>query len=257
MGKVTPEDIRRLKEASRKLRRDIFDLSRQNEGYHFGGSLSCADILVDLYDQTMGAEDRFILSKGHAAFALYPLLIKKGFCPRLSGHPDMDSANGIYCTTGSLGMGFPTGLGMAFARKLQKKGGRIYVLLGEAECQEGTTWESLLIASQHKLDNLTGIVDFNQYQGSGRVDDILSLGDLGGKFGAFGARVYEVDGHSHQDLAKTLDRSEPGKCTMIIAHTVKGKGVKMMEQDPGLWHARFPTREQLREIYRELGGELE
>jgi len=253
--KLTSEELGRLIERSRKLRLETFDLAREYGGYHFGGALSSIEILVDLYQKILGPKDKFILSKGHSCFAWYPLLREKGYNPTISGHPDIDIENGIYCTTGSLGMGFPTGLGMALEMKKQRKKGHVYVLLGEAECQEGTTWESLLIASQHKLNNLMGIIDKNEYQGAGKVDKIISLGNLEAKLKSFGAEVRHVDGHCHEDIIENLSYFDKEKPTMIIAHTLKGKGVKFMEEDPGSWHAKFPNPEQLKQVYADLGGE--
>lgn len=252
-------EIENLKERSRKLRLQIFDFARCFGGYHFGGALSCVEILVDLYKKILKPEDKFILSKGHSDLALYPLLVDEGYFPRITEHPDRDPENGIHATTGSLGMGLPTAVGMALARKIQDRDGRIYVLFGEAGLEEGTAWESFLIASQYRLDNLTGIFDNNEYQGSGAVEDILSLGGVEGirkKLLAFDCNVYKVDGHSHQNLVDTLGKYIPGKPTMIIASTIKGKGAKIMEQDPGSWHGRFPTPEQMEQIYKDLGGQM-
>jgi len=254
---LSNQEIESLKERSRILRLEIFDGARKYGGYHFGGSLSAVEILVSLYKKILTPIDRFILSKGHAAIALYPLLVEQGYSPnRTILHPDLDLENGINCTSGSLGTGFPVGLGMAFARKIQGKPGRIFVLMGEAECQEGTTWESLLLAKHHKLDNLMGIIDRNNFQGSDSVESILSLGDLSEKFKAFGAKVIVVDGHSHQDLINALTENSDGRCTIIIANTIKGKGAKIMEQDPASWHGNFPPQEQLEQIYKDLGGEM-
>jgi transketolase len=153
-------------------------------------------------------------------------------------------------------MGLPTGLGMALSMKNQDKKGHVYVLIGEAECQEGTTWESLLIASQHKLNNLTGIIDKNNYQGSGAVSEIISLGDLEQKLRSFGAEVRNINGHCHEEIIENLNYIDKEKPTMIIANTIKGKGVKIMEQDQGSWHAKFPNQEQLKQIYEDLGGDF-
>jgi len=253
---LTPIELKELIERSRKLRVETFDLAREFGGYHFGGALSSIEILVSLYRKILNQEDKFILSKGHATFAWYPLLREQGYNPRISGHPDMDIKNGIHCTTGSLGIGFPTGVGMALAMKKQGKKTHVYVLMGEAECQEGTTWESLLIASQHKLNNLTGIVDRNEFQGSGKVNEIISLENLEAKLKSFGAEVRHVDGHCHEDIINNLSYYDREKPIMIIAHTIKGKGVKIMEQEPGSWHAKFPNQEQLKKIYKDLGEDF-
>ncbi len=249
--------LNELKKKSKELRIKIFDYSRKHGGYHFGGSLSCVEILVTLFKNFLKEEDRFILSKGHAAFTLYPLLEERGHKPRLTEHPDMDIENGLWCTTGSLGMGLPTGVGMAKAKKLKGEPGKIYVVMGEGELQEGTSWESLLLARHHKLDNVVGIIDVNDAQGSGWVHEILDLGNIKAKLEAFGANVIEVDGHSIEEINDALNQDTvKGKCTMIIARTVKGKGVKVMEKNPNLWHAKFPTPKQMKEIYDDFGAEL-
>jgi len=240
-----------LNERSKRLRRETLDLARASGGYHFGGSFSAVEILVALYDFILREEDQFILSKGHACFPWYVLLRERGYSPKCAGHPSIDVKNGIPCTTGSLGHGLPMGIGMAMARKFKKKSGRIYVLMGDGECQEGTTWESLLTASHHRLDNLTAIVDFNKIQGSGRIEDILPLRNLDKVVELLGWSVFQVDGHSYTDLLAVLGKPATGKPTLIIAHTIKGKGVSYMEDKPG-WHANFPNPEQMKQAYEEL-----
>jgi transketolase len=247
--------IKDLEERSRILRLQLFDSARKIGGYHYGGSLSCIEILVCLYKKTITKDDIFLLSKGHAALSLYPLLQECGYNPKVTEHPDFDCENGLHCTSGSLGMGLPMAVGRALARKIQNKPGRIFVLLGEAECQEGTTWESLLIASQHKLDNLVVIIDRNDNQGSGNVNKILSLGNLESKFISFGCYVETIDGHSHEQLLNSFNNLKPGKCNVIIANTIKGKGAKIMEQEPHNWHAKTPAPEEFKKIYEDLGGE--
>jgi len=252
--RLNSDELKILEERSRLLRLQIFDYAKKYGGYHFGGSLSSVEILVDLYQKIL--TDQFILSKGHASLAWYPLLEERGYHPRITEHPDRDEENGIHCTTGSLGMGLPTGVGMAMAKKIMKKEGRVYVLLGEAELQEGTAWESLLLASQYKLDNLTGIIDYNHSVGSGKLEEILSLGNLKQKLNAFDAYVLNIDGHSHQEIINALTATQREKCTMIIANTIKGKGVRFMEEDQYSWHAKSPNKDQLRQLYEELGGKL-
>ena len=153
-----------LEKKAKELRKKTLDLAVEKGEGHLGGSFSEIEILISLYKEVLKDEDKFILSKGHCCYPLYLLLKEKGLNPKTSPHPDIDIENGINCTTGSLGHGLPIGVGMAFARKIQKKSGRIYVLMGDGECQEGTTWESSLIASQHKLTNLTVIIDHNKLQ---------------------------------------------------------------------------------------------
>ena len=164
----------------------------------------------------------------------------KGLNPKISTHLEIDSKNGINCTTGSLGHGLPISVGMALARKIQKKRNKIYVLISDGECQEGTTWESLLIASKHKLDNLIIIVDYNKIQALSRLEDALPLDNLIKKFTAFNCKCINVrNGHSFKSLHNSINKAKKNKGypTVIIAHTIKGKGIKEFENDPG-WHAR-------------------
>ena len=151
-----------LNKRSKDIRLESINISKANGGYHYGGSFSCAEILINLYDQIINEDDKFILSKGHACWVYYALLIERGFSPTLEGHPHLDVNNGVHWTTGSEGHGLPAGLGMAFAKKLQIK--RVYVLMGDGECQEGTTWESLLQAPHQKLNNITAIVDLMEFK---------------------------------------------------------------------------------------------
>ncbi len=244
-------EIKKLKERAKKIRRDTLQLAKENNGYHIGGSFSAVEILVSLYDIVLNDKDKFILSKGHACFPLYVLLREKGCNPALSGHPSIDVENGINCTTGSLGHGLPMGIGMAMAKKLKKEKGRIYVLMGDGECQEGTTWESSLLGAQYKLDNLTVIVDFNKVQGSGRVKDILHLRGLEGMFDSNCWSVSRIDGHSYEQIIPSLKKHIQEKPRIIIADTIKGKGVSYMEGKPE-WHARFPNPDELKQAYEEL-----
>ena len=231
-----------LNERSKQIRKDTITLSKANGGYHFGGCFSCVEILIALYDQVLADNDKFILSKGHSCWPYYVLLREKGYNPRLEGHPHRDENNGIYCTTGSLGHGFPTAIGMALAKKMKGNTGNVYVLMGDGECQEGTTWESLLIAGDPKynLDNLTVIVDWNYIQGSGfsgKVMPALSSKGLGQIFSTVGWEVCEVDGHDMEVLCDIMRTVSLGP-RLIIAKTVKGKGVSFMENKPE-WHAKW------------------
>lgn len=239
-----------LKERARKLRRETLDLTVEINGGHLAPAFSIVEILVAL-DEVLKEHDKFILSKGHGCLSFYIMLRHKGFDPAISEHPDIQVEQGIECTTGSLGHGLPIGVGMAFAKKFKKEQGRVYVLMSDGECQEGTTWESLLLASHHKLDNLTIIVDHNKLQALGRIDEILSLGNLNNKFMAFGCYVLEVDGHCPQEIIEALEKKEVDKPKMIIAHTIKGKGLSFAENNPA-WHNRLPEGEQLKQAYREL-----
>lgn len=243
-------DINNLEKRANDLRIKFLDFSRETGLKHFGGGFSCIELLVSLYDVILKEEDRFILSKGHACPPLYVILKEKGFNPKISGHPDIDPKNGIYCTTGSLGMGLPQAAGMAFARKLNGLPGNFYVLMSDGECQEGTLWESSLAIEKLKLDNLTAIIDYNKIQASGPIEDGLPLGNLGDKLRALGWVVKEIDGHDFSDIIPALQK-KPFKQYAIIAHTTKGKGVSFMENDP-LWHSEGLTDEQYARAYTEL-----
>jgi transketolase len=226
-----------LNKRSKDLRKQAIKLSKANGGYHFGGSFSCAEILIDLYDSILKSDDLFILSKGHGCWVYYCLLIEKGFSPKLEGHPHYDPKNGIYCTTGSMGHGFPTAIGLALSKKLKRESGKIYVLLGDGECQEGTTWESLLIAGKLQLDNLVVIIDNNKIQGSGNTAEILdAVPTLMIAAQSSNWTVSEIDGHN-ESIIETLG-SETGKPLLINANTIKGYGVSFMENTVK-WHSNW------------------
>jgi len=232
-----------LNERSKQVRRDAIEISKANGGYHYGGSFSCAEILIDLFDSKLNDDDRFILSKGHGCWVYYVLLRELGYNPTLEGHPHYEPENGIFCTAGSMGHGLPTGLGMALARRLQGRSGKVFVLMGDGECQEGTTWESLLIAGRLKLDNIVAIVDNNKIQGSGFVDDIVPVVNaLEAAAEAAGWSVYKVDGHNSEFL--NIDFDSTSGPILVVADTIKGKGVSFMEGKPQ-WHSNW------------LGGDFE
>jgi len=223
---------------SKDVRREIIALSQANGGYHYGGSFSCVEILITLFDNVLSSADKFIMSKGHACWGYYVLLREKGYVPLLEGHPYLDEKNGVNYTSGSMGHGFPAAVGMSLARKLQKKTGKVYVLIGDGECQEGTTWESLLITGYKSLDNLTVIVDANNIQGSGFVEDILPvIGPLVSAAEAAGWQVLSVDGHNIKLMSDVLLAPQI-KPRLIVAKTIKGRGVQFMENQPQ-WHAKF------------------
>lgn len=226
-----------LSARSKQVRRDAIALSKANGGYHYGGSFSCAEILINLWDHVLKEPDRFILSKGHGCWVYYVILKELGFNPTLEGHPHYEPEEGIFCTAGSMGHGLPVGIGMALARKLKNQKSKVFVLMGDGECQEGTTWESLLIAGQLKLSNLVAIVDNNGIQGSGFVKDILPvIPALMSAAESAGWRVVEIDGHNSDLLDLDLDYSS--QPTLIIAQTIKGKGVSFMENVPK-WHSNW------------------
>jgi len=241
---------------------------------HPGGSLSCVDILYTLYFHVANINknnlednnrDRITLSKGHAAPALYATLVNKGILPKeqlmqlrqtnclCEGHPTV-KVPGVEATSGPLGLGSSQTLGMALGAKLQNKNYRSYTILGDGECNEGQVWEGAMFATYHKLDNVVAIIDYNKLQSDDYCENISALDPLADKWRAFGWFVVEVDGHNINALKEVFDRCSKikGKPSVIIAHTVKGKGVSFMENDP-LWHGSCaPNAEQLAIAIKEL-----
>ena len=247
-------DYKKLKNKAKKLRQDTFLAFIKKGEAHLGGSFSMIEILLTLYEVVMKKNDKFILSKAHASYPLCILLKSKGLNPELTTHLELDTENGINCTTGSLGHGLPISTGMALARKKQKIPGKIYVLMSDGECQEGTTWESLLIASKHKLNNLVVIIDYNKIQALSRLEDVLPLENLPNKFKAFNWNCIEVkNGHSFKSLISSFKKkNKKEKPLVIIVNTIKGKGIKDFENDP-VWHARKITKKDIEIGKKELG----
>ena len=242
-----------LVEKAKKLRRDSFNAFVEHGEAHLGGSFSIIEMLIALYEKIMKEDDKFILSKAHASFPLCLLLQEKGLNPKLTTHLEIDPMNGVHCTTGSLGHGLPLATGMALGRKLQQKNGTIYVMMSDGECQEGTTWESLLIADRHKLDNLVVLIDYNKIQALSFLEEGLPLDDLPAKFKAFNWDCTEIkDGHSFDELIPVLQQKSSIKPKAFVVHTIKGKGIKAFENDP-VWHARKIKGEELEIGRRELG----
>ncbi len=225
LPKYNGKSVKDLEKIAKNMRKEILDLSLESGIGHLGGSLSMIESMVALYETTLQKEDTFILSKGHCCLPYYLSLRKKGYNPKIGGHPDRDPENGIECTTGSLGHGLPLGVGMALAKKLRGEPGRVYVLMSDGECEEGTTWESSLLASRFKLDNLVAFIDYNKMQALGFIKDILPLNDLGEKLQAFGWDVKEINGHSFQEIVPSL-QVRTNKPYAIVANTVKGKRLK-------------------------------
>lgn len=192
---------------AKKLRKDTFLAFIKKGEAHLGGSFSMIEILLTLFEVIIKKNDKFILSKSHASFPLCLLLRQKGLKPKLTTHLELDKKNGIHCTTGSLGHGLPIATGMAFSRKKQNISGKIFVMISDGECQEGTTWESLLIASKHKLNNLIVIVDYNKIQALSRLEDALPLNNLYKKFKAFNWNCSTVNnGHSFNSLISAFKK---------------------------------------------------
>ncbi len=231
--------IKKLKLQALELRKQTLLMFIKKGEAHLGGSFSMIEIILSLYKKILKKNDKFILSKSHASFPLCILLREKKLKPKITTHLELDEKNGIFCTTGSLGHGLPIATGMAFANKLKKKKGKIFVMISDGECQEGTTWESLLIASKHKLDNLIILIDYNKIQALSKLDDALPLKSLIKKFTAFNINCINViDGHNFLHILKALGRKiVKNKPTAIIFNTIKGKGIKEFENDP-VWHAR-------------------
>jgi len=233
-----------------EIRREILEMAMETGINHIASSLSVVEILCALFSIAR-ENDKIILSKGHGCLGYYILLREKGYNPLLKVHPDIDIENGIECTTGSLGHGLPIAVGMALAKKLKGKDGNIYVVMGDGECQEGTTWESSMIASQYDLGNLCVIVDYNNLQALDRLDKIVSLGDLRAKFLSFGWVCREASGHDIREIKYKLEQNVPSMPKCIIAHTVKGKGLSFMENNPA-FHARLPNEMELEIASKEL-----
>ena len=241
---------------------------------HPGGSISCADILAVLYFNQMNIDpenpnakgrDRFVLSKGHCAPALYATLARKGYFDKellkgfrkvesnLQGHPDMKKIPGVDMSTGSLGQGLSVAVGMAIGSKLEHEGYRVYCLLGDGELEEGQVWEAAMSASKNKLDNLCAIVDYNTLQIDGNVEEVAGLIDIKEKFESFGFNVIEVNGHDIEALIHAFNSAKHQKDmpSVIIARTIKGKGVSFME-GKAEWHGKAPNQEQYEEAINEL-----
>lgn len=258
---------------SLKYRQGVIRLIKQTGAGHTGGSMSCVDILNVLYNHTLNVSpetftspdrDRYVQSKGHSVEALYVVLADKGFFPEEAlqtvehyqspyiGHPTRD-VNGIEQNTGALGHGLAVAVGMALAAKLDKRSYRVFTLLGDGELSEGSNWEALMAAAHYKLDNLVTIVDRNKLQITGRTDDVNAVEPLADKFRAFGAAVCECDGNNISELRAIFDGVpfEPGKPNVVIAHTIKGKGVSFME-DVVQWHHKVPTDSEYAIALQEL-----
>lgn len=232
-------NIDSLYKKSKKLRIDTFNAFIQKGEAHLGGSFSIIELLIYLYNVRLKKNDKFILSKSHASFPMCIILRQKGFNLPITTHLEINTNNGIFCTTGSLGHGFPMSVGMALARKKQKKLGKIYVLISDGECQEGTTWESLLIAAKHELSNLVLLIDYNKIQALSSIKDVLPLDSLPKKLRSFNWNCILVkNGHSFENINESFKKfPKNSKPTALIFNTIKSKGIKEFENDPA-WHAK-------------------
>jgi transketolase len=266
MTKALKDD---LQKKAKEVRKSVITMIIKAHASHIASAYSCADILVYLYEKVLNSNpkkpnddnrDRFILSKGWAVSALYAVLAEKGFFSKQTlaeyctdgskfiGGSTRNGIPGIEATTTSMGHGLPVGVGMAIAAKLHKKTYKVYVVISDGECDEGSTWESLLIAAQHKLDNLIVIVDYNKWQSFGKVKDVLGLEPLIEKLQAFNWHVQDIDGHDFEQLEKAfLDKSlSKQKPNIIIANTIKGKGLSSIE-NKNEWHYQTPREKEIAE----------
>jgi len=269
-----PMSVEELEQMAVIIRCDIIDMICTAAAGHPGGSLSAADIVTALYFRVMRIDpenpnwpdrDRFILSKGHACPVWYAALAERGYFDKshlktlrqmgsiLQGHPDMLKTPGIDMTAGSLGHGLPAGLGMALAGKLQQKDYHVFVIIGDGESQEGSIWEASMAAPNFKLDNLTAILDYNHLQNDYSLEDIMPIHPAVDKWQAFGWHVIEIDGHDMAQVVQALEeaKSHKGSPTMIVANTVKGKGVSYME-NVCEWHGKAPCQEEADRALEEL-----
>ncbi len=264
-----------LEALSRQIRGKIVEMSHTSRAAHLGSSLSCVDILVaaywaalriDLRHPSDPERDRFILSKGHAAAALFATLAYRGFFERgllddfgkpgncLEEHPGPGRVPGVEAATGSLGHGLSLALGMSLACRIQGRSYRIYSLLSDGECNEGSVWEAAMFASSHHLENVMAIVDYNKWQATGRSCEVMALEPLAEKWRTFGWTAHEIDGHDMQALVDVLNEfpDGSGNPVVVIAHTIKGRGISFMEDDNN-WHYRIPTSEEVARSKKELG----
>ena len=269
-------ECREIAALARKLRVQTARMVHRAKSSHLGSAYSMVDLLAVLYGRILRIDpkrpeaaerDRFVLSKGHACAALYAVLAEGGFFPkewledfyqdgaRLAGHATHVGVPGVEVSTGSLGHGLPIACGMALAGKRDGCGYRVFALLSDGECDEGSTWEAILFAGHHKLDNLISIVDYNKIQSLGSVKEVLELDPLADKWRAFGWAVREIDGHDIAQIEQTLGAVPFGanRPSCIVAHTVKGKGVSFMENEL-LWHYRAPDEEELARALTELAS---
>ena len=266
--------VKELDLTASKIRGRLVEMSHHSRSAHLGSALSCVDILVVLYFRILNLNeekfdslkrDRFILSKGHAAAALYTALAFRGiidmdlldtYCQPgsiLEDHPGPSTLPGVEAATGSLGHGLSLGTGMALAGRIQKKGNKIFVLVSDGECNEGSVWEAAMFASGHKLNQVTVIIDFNKWQATGRSCDVLGIEPLVEKWKSFGFKTFEIDGHNMKEIVETLLEIYAGSdqpCA-VIAHTVKGKGISFMEDDNN-WHYKIPSAKEVELALKEL-----
>ena len=266
-----------LEKICKQMRIDIIEMIAAAGSGHPGGSLSACDMIATLFFEKMNIDpsrpnwedrDRFVLSKGHVAPALYAALAERGYIPRedllslrkidsyLQWHPDMKHTNGVDMSTGSLGQGLSVANGMAIAAKLDKKDYRVYVMLGDGEVQEGQIWEAAMSSAHYHLNNIVAFLDYNGLQIDGTNAEVMNIHPIDEKFKSFGWNVLYIDGHDTEEISKAVDQAklETQRPTIIIAKTIKGKGVSFMENN-GSWHGTAPKDEQVEQALAELRGE--
>lgn len=271
------KNVQELQSIAKLIRKDIIEMLTESASGHPGGSLSAADIVTTLFFGEMNIDpknpkdenrDRFVLSKGHAAPVLYSALARKGFFDveelktlrkigsRLQGHPSMKCLPGIDMSTGSLGQGISTAVGMALGAKIDNKTNRVYTILGDGELEEGQVWEATMCAAHYKLDNLTAFIDFNGLQIDGDITEVMNPSPIDKKFEAFGWNVLIIDGHNIQEILDAIEKAKEckEKPTAVICKTIKGKGVSFMENQAG-WHGNAPNKEQCAQAVSEIGGD--
>ena len=269
-------DVKELQKKAMQVRKGIIEAVYYGKSGHPGGSLSIADILTVLYFNELNIDeknpkwenrDRLVLSKGHCSPALYSCLANRGFFKlerlktfrkidsNLQGHPDMNKVPGVDMTTGSLGQGLSAANGMAIAGKLDKKDYRVYCILGDGEIEEGQIWEASMAAKKYKLDNLCVILDNNNLQIDGTIEEVMSSYPIDEKFRSCGFEIIKINGHDIEEILKAFEvaRNVKGKPTLIIAKTIKGKGVSYMENKVG-WHGKAPNEEEFNQAIKELSG---
>lgn len=253
-----------LEQIAKEVRKDILLQIYSAQSGHPGGALSCADILTAIYFDKINEGDKVVLSKGHASAALYAVLTEKGVIEKealitfrklnskLQGHPSLLKTKGVDVSSGSLGQGLSIANGMALSFKLDKKDNSVYVILGDGEIQEGQVWEAMMTASHYNLNNVIAFLDYNKLQIDGSNDEVMKVAPVKEKFEAFGWYVQEIDGHNFEEIMGAIDKSKAqDRPSIIIANTVKGKGVSFMENQCG-WHGKAPNKEQYEAAMQEL-----
>ncbi len=266
--------MEKIEEIARDIRKKIYKIAHFAGGGHMGASFSMADIISVLYfddilkydssNPNWEERDKFVLSKGHASYALYAALAKAGYFPeselrnvgqvgsKLGGHPKMHEIPGVEASTGALGHGLSYAIGIAYANKVDDRKSHVYVVLGDGECQEGSIWEGALSAPTLELDNLTVVVDHNKLQAMDDLENIVHMKPFADKWKAFGWNVVEIDGHNYAEIKEALLTRQKRRPTLVIANTIKGKGVSFMENVP-IWHYRMPNEQELPILMEELG----